>query len=90
MIKFHPAEFIEEELAFRHWEIPYFVSKMQPKSYEVMVLAVQIYLSVRHPGVLLSDEMAEGFSRAFGVSPNLFKNLDKAWRESVQLDTEKS
>ncbi len=84
MITFHPAEFIEEELTFRGWEISDFVAEfVDYRDYKNMLCATQLYLSSRDPGVLLDDKMAEGFSRAFGVSPNLFKNLDKAWRESL-------
>lgn len=86
-LKYHPAEFIEEEMEARQWLIGDLLMHMGPfadkREAQIMQLAVEMYLGVREPGLLLSEEMAELFAKAFEVSPQLFSNLDKAWRASL-------
>ena len=79
---FHPGEFIQDEMDERGWTTSDVAARM-PGDPEVNLLALDIYLSVRDRGVLLDRKMAEGLGVAFGVSAQLFINLDDAWRQSV-------
>lgn len=82
---FHPSEFINEELAERGWTLRDLVFRMRrfegEKDWAIEMLAVEMYMTVHEPRILLDDKMAEGFSTAFGVSAEMFKNLHKSWRE---------
>lgn len=82
---FHPAEYIEEELKERGWSVHDLVFRMRRYESESdwgrECLAVEMYLTVREPGVLLDWKMAIGFGEAFGVSPQMFINLHEAWRQ---------
>lgn len=87
---FHPAEFIKEELAERGWSLNDFVFAMRryesEKDWQLERLAVEMYLEVQDVRILLSDEMAQGFATAFGVSKEFFVNLDKIWRTNLKTE----
>lgn len=78
---FHPSIFIKEELEARKWTVDDLVRRM-PGEYGVNYLAVDMYLEIGpdEPNARL-NEMATEISAAFGVSPELFANLERAWVE---------
>ena len=65
------------------------VTKLPLKRYEsekdwgVACLALEMYMTVgpEDKNLLLGD-MAEDLATAFGVSPDMFKNLEASWREN--------
>jgi plasmid maintenance system antidote protein VapI len=87
----HVAEFIEEEMAARGWSLRDLVFNMRRYKSEhdwaVNMLAVEMFMSVREPSVIIGD-MAEEFATAFGASADLFTNLHESWRKQ-QLERER-
>lgn len=83
----HPSIFIQEELDERGWTLRDLVFRMRTykseRDWAINMLAFELYMTVQEKGVLLGDEMARDLGAAFGVSAELFKNLDKAWREAA-------
>lgn len=83
--KFHPAEYIQEELDERGWTLRDLVFRMRryedAKDWAINMLTFEMYMAVREPGVVLDEEMARDLGTAFGVSAEFFLNLDRAWRE---------
>ena len=88
-IKFHPTEFIHEELAERGWSVRDLVFRMRryesERDWAVNCLAVELYLTGHDTGILPA-KMAEEFGVAFGVSPEYFINLHQQWREDLDRD----
>lgn len=76
---FHPFDFIAEEIAARGWTLEDLAARMGG-DYGINLLALQMYDAVREPNCRMGDETAEGLARAFGVSPQLFLNLERLWR----------
>ena len=80
---FHPSVFIKEEMEERGYSLRDVVFRM--KRYEseadwtIQQLAVEMYMEVgpTDRNIILGD-MADGFAAAFGVSPELFQNLEAA------------
>ena len=69
----HPSEFIFEELTARGWTVDELAEKIGHNP-------LDMYLAVGsdEPGIRLAD-MADGLARAFGTSPDLWRNLEAAW-----------
>lgn len=86
-LRFHPGEFINEELEERGWTVRDLVFRMKryesEKDWATNLLAVEMYLTVHDPNVILGEEMAAEFSQAFGPSAEYFLNLHKLWKESL-------
>jgi len=85
-LAFHPSVFIKDELEERKWSVHDLVFRMRrydsEKDWGINCLAVEMYLEVHEPGVILSCAMAMQFGDAFGISAEMFLNLDAAWREA--------
>lgn len=78
---FHPSTFIKDELEAREWSIGD-LAKLMPGDYGINHLALDLYLNFGpgEPYIRMND-MAVEISNAFGVDPDLFTNLEKAWVE---------
>jgi hypothetical protein len=73
----HPAVFmVLEEMFAREWSLGDLVSAMNGDAMDR--LAVEMLLLVQESGLRLGV-MAEKLARAFGVSTELFENLEKQW-----------
>ena len=82
---FFPGEFIEEEMAHRGWDVTRLAVEMSERGatleeVQVTVLALELYLAVREPGLLLDHKMIAGLSRAFGTSQLIWKRLENQWQ----------
>lgn len=75
----HPSIFINEELEARGWSIADLAMRM-PGDFGINSVALEFYLTIGpdEPGLRMGD-CAEGVSRAFGVDPDLFGNLERTW-----------
>jgi plasmid maintenance system antidote protein VapI len=83
----HVADYIEEELHERDWSVGDLASKMgykTDKEYGVDHLTVQMILALSAKDVTctIGKPTMEKLAQAFGTSPELFVNLDAAWRDS--------
>lgn len=82
--RFHPAEYIREEMQERKWT-PYDLAlRMTIPQFHLNLLAVEMYLACADEDFSERDnvrlgEMAEQFAQAFGVSPDFFANLERAF-----------
>lgn len=78
---FHPSVFIAEELEARGWSLDDLAQRM-PGDFGVNRLALDFYMTIgaETPGLRIG-ESAAGLAAAFGVSPELFTNLERAWVE---------
>lgn len=81
---FHPSVFIGEEMEARGWGLDDLAARMGPPL-DVNRLAVELYLVVgpTEPRLLLGDSVAAALAVAFGTSPELFANLERAWLEWI-------
>lgn len=76
------GDYIEEELAARGWSVEELAHRMGGgRDYGINLLCAQMTIAVHDANLLLDRETAEGFARAFDVSPEMFINLDAAWRK---------
>lgn len=74
-----PASFyIKEEMAARGWTDDDLHARLgsDPRDH----FAVDLVLAVNDPNLILDDKTSAVLGRAFNVDPDLFANLDKAWR----------
>jgi hypothetical protein len=84
---FHPSVFIKEEMEERGYSLRDVVFRMKryesEKEWSIAYLAVEMYMEVgpTDKNIILGD-MAEEFATAFGVSAELFKNLEASWRQA--------
>lgn len=78
----HPSEFVLEELEARGWSLDRLAVEMGG-NVPLNRLALDVWIAVQEPNCRLGD-MADQFGVAFGVSPELFTNLESAWRASVE------
>lgn len=80
----HPSVFISEELAVRGWTLRDLVFRMRRYDSESdwahNMLAVEMYMAVHDPNLLLGEEMARDLGAAFDVNPRTFLNLHESWR----------
>lgn len=77
----HPSSFVLEELEARGWSLDRLAIEMGGDA-SLNRLALDFWIEVQQPNCVMG-EMADQFAVAFGVSPELFKNLEAAWRASV-------
>lgn len=78
---FHPSEFIAEELEARGWSQDYLAVRMGGDP-AINLLTLDMYRIVgpKDPRMRLGEATAAALGQAFGVSPQLFLNLEDAWR----------
>lgn len=79
---FHFSEFICEELSERGWTTEDIAKRMNTsREFWRDLLIVDLLLCVHDDKLILDDETCGGLARAFGVSPQFFRNLDETWRD---------
>lgn len=78
----HPSSFVLEELEARGWSLDRLAIEMGGDA-PLNRLALDLWIAVQEPNCRLG-EMAGQFGMAFGVSPELFTNLESAWRASFE------
>lgn len=78
---FHLCEYIAEECAARGWSLDRLAVEMGSTSdSELLIDRLSLdFLFTRDEHVRIGDDGAAKLGRAFGVSPQLFLNLEKAW-----------
>lgn len=82
---FPPGEFIEDEMKARGWDETEVARRMGDdgslKERSINLCLVHMIMAVRDTGVILDEDSAAKFGRAFGTSPQFFLNLDAYWRK---------
>ena len=82
----HPSEIIQDELDARGWDLDDLATKMHSKDWGITRLALDMYFIVgpQRANCRIGEEMAHQMASAFGVSKELFVNLEKLWLESIK------
>jgi len=70
----HPSSYISDEMRARHWSIEDLAEEMDVHTDEVK--------NVLWAELPVTEEFAEGLSRAFGTSKEMWLNLQKQFDES--------
>lgn len=85
---FHPSIYIKDELQERGWTLQDLVFRMRryegTKDWALNMLAMEMYMAVKEPNIIIDQRMATELGTAFGVSPELWLNLDRLWHESLR------
>jgi hypothetical protein len=78
----HPSVYILEEMAARGWSSIELAQAM-PGDFQTNHAAVHIYLILgpKKPNMRIGD--ATDYAAAFGVLPELFLNLERAWLRGI-------
>lgn len=77
------AMFLCEEMEARGWKTDDVAMRMGGKTADDIardLLAFNLIISVQSDALVLSDEDFDALSLAFGVSTEMLRNLDSAWR----------
>ena len=82
----HPSLFIQEELDARGWSLAGLANKMGHKDQAINKLALDLYFEVGpiRANCRIGEHMAQQMAKAFGVSKELFINLENIWLENIK------
>lgn len=81
--KFHIGEFVRDEMECRGWSTRELAARMGFADLDVGTLAMDLLMNVTdNKGVLCSESDYKGLARAFGTSVDIWRNIDKQWRDS--------
>lgn len=76
------AEYLAEEMLERGWTAADVAARMGTgESVAHDTLVVDLLLAVQRDGLLIGEDTFSGLARAFGVSEQLFRNIDAVWRK---------
>lgn len=78
---FHPSAFIQDELTARGWDLAEMIQRGGTDDPWLDLLAWQMYFSVHEPGLIIGEDGIKQLSRAFDVSEEFFRNLERFWIE---------
>jgi len=77
---FHPSEYIQDELDARGWTLDDLATRMGgDRALNRLSLSLYFTVGPGEPDLLLGDCI--DLQRAFGVSAQFFRNLEKSWRD---------
>lgn len=81
----HPSEIIQDELNTRGWDLDELAMRMDPKEFGINRLALDFYFIIGPERIncRIGKKMARQMSKVFGVSEDLFINLENLWLETV-------
>ena len=74
--------YLHEEMLERHWDIRELAIQMggDVRAIAINELTLEMLQSIREPHAVLGEETANKLSIALGASPEMFINLDNAYR----------
>lgn len=77
----HPSSFIQDELYARGWTMADLANRMGSESCVSNKLAMDMYFLIgpNDTRMRIGDGTANQLSKAFGISPEYFLNLEAAW-----------
>lgn len=82
---FHVAEFIQEEMTARGWDLYELAKQMGGDEEEIHINHVSLsVLFAMHPDIVVGEPTAGKLARAFGTSKEIWMNLDKSWHEWIR------
>jgi hypothetical protein len=73
------AEYLCDEMQARGWTTDDAGSRMGG-DISLNILMVSLIISVQDDRLIIDDKTFDGLATAFDVDPDLFRNLDAAWR----------
>ena len=80
---FSLAECLSEEMIERGWTTEDVVRHMQTGRDPAMDLfCLDLLMCVQDDRILINSVTFDGLTRAFGVDPDFFRNMDAAWRRA--------
>ena len=83
---FHVSEFIREEMEARGWDRDRLASEMTPgasrREWGITRLTLDFLFESRGKKMFIGKKTANQLALAFGTSPELWANLDDAWRKA--------
>lgn len=76
----HPSVFMREELDARAWTLDDLAREMGG-DFGVNRVGLDFYFLVgpKEPAMRMGEEVIQQYAKAFGVSPDFFRNLENAW-----------
>lgn len=77
---FPVSEYVADELKARGWTLDDLVDHM-PGDWNENRCAMDLVMYSDDPEILLGQEMADALGAAFGTNPQIWMNLDLAYRE---------
>lgn len=80
---FHPVKYVREELAARGWSEEDFIRKVAAYDYSITYLATELFFAIGDDPNGRMGHLVESFGAVFGVSPELFTNLEQSWLRSI-------
>lgn len=85
LLGFHPSEFIQDELDARGWSLDTLAALMTRDDVARNRLALDFYMLAgpEETNLRIGENMAQGFSVAFGISAEFFINLENAWLKAM-------
>ena len=75
---FHPSIFIQDEMDARGWTRDDLARRMGG-DFLVTRIALDFYFAVHDRNLRMGDDGICGFAKAFGISEDCFRNLERAW-----------
>jgi plasmid maintenance system antidote protein VapI len=76
--RFHPSEFIKDEMKARGWSMGYLASLMSG-DFQENFLALDLYFHVHDENLRMGQDVIDDFAKIFGVSKEFFQNLENMW-----------
>lgn len=74
------AEHLYEDMKSRGWTTEDVAARMQtPNGAAMDLFCLDLLMAVQDDGLIIDNEMFDGLGRAFGVSPQMFRNLHEGW-----------
>jgi len=75
------AELLSDEMLERGWTTEDVVRQMSTgRNLAVDLCCIDMLMCVQDDNLLIDAETFDGLTRAFGVDPQFFRNIDAAWR----------
>ena len=81
--RFHPSEFIQDELDARGWDRDELAIRMGGNFAETRA-GLEFYMEIgaTTPQMFMGEDTARQLANAFGTSYRLWLNLERAWRSA--------
>lgn len=76
------ASYLAEEMTERRWTSVDVAVRMGGSEPAKDVLVVELLLSVQRDTLIFDDDLLKRLGTAFGVSYEVFRNLDDVWRQN--------
>lgn len=78
------GHFVYEELRARGWSLQHLAAKMSDDGIQFAVncMTLNLLMAVQEDGLMVGDELFADLSIALGLSEQMLRNYDAAWRDN--------